>query len=207
MIVLASTSPWRAALLRDAGIHVTLAEPAVDESAIGGTDPGAVARARAVAKAQAVAHRWTALPAGGRCIVVGADQVVHLDGRRFDKPTSEEDQVSMLRDLRGRRHALTTAVCLHEVSAGVERARVRSFGVTSHLTMRPDLDDREIRAYAASGEGRGCAGGYQVEARGILLFSRIEGDWTNIVGLPLPRLVTELRRWGWRPGESEVAGA
>lgn len=69
----------------------------------------------------------------------------------------------------------------------------------TRLTMRADITDEELRAYVACGEARACGGGYMVERRGIQLFEQIDGDWTNVVGLPIIRLVGELRSLGWRP--------
>jgi septum formation protein len=86
---------------------------------------------------------------------------------------------------------LATAVTL----LGPERVE---FVERTYLTMRADLSDDELERYVATGEGRQCAGGYQVEALGVLLFSQIEGCWTNVLGLPMPALVTALRSQGWR---------
>lgn len=185
-IVLASTSPYRKQLLDAAGICVETRDSAVDESQIEHPDPVQTAVLRARAKAEAVkscleTSAW----------VIGADQVVHLDGIRFDKPKSAARHENTLQRLRGRRHELATAVTI----IGPETI---SFVERSYLLMRADLSDAEISDYVATGEGRYCAGGYQVETKGIQLFSQIEGCWTNILGLPIPALVTALRSFGWR---------
>ena len=185
-IVLASTSPYRKSLLESAGIACETVDPAVDETPIVGTDPVDTAIRRSRAKAEAVREMR-----GGPEWVLGADQVVHLDGHRFDKPGTEARHRAALRMLRGRRHELATAVTL----LGPERVE---FVERTYLTMRAELTDDELDRYVATGEGRHCAGGYQVEARGVLLFSQIEGCWTNVLGLPIPALVTALRSQGWR---------
>ena len=106
----------------------------------------------------------------------------------------------MLFALRGRTHDLVTAVAL------VGRHEERCFEEHTRLTMRSDLGDDELCAYADCREALGCGGGYMIEARGLQLFERVDGDWTNVVGLPLFRLVTELRSFGWRPDFGRTAG-
>lgn len=201
-LVLASGSAWRRMLLESAGVPCATVPPEVDEAAIRDPDPVVTARLRAAAKARAVA---AGLPAD--TLAIGADQVVHLDGQALGKPEDEARHLAMLRALRGRTHDLVTAVVLAWGGGGGEPAVARRFEVTSRLAMRADLSDAELRAYVASGDGRGCGGGYRVEGLGLQLFSAVEGDWTNIVGLPVPRLVSELRALGWRPfGLADPAG-
>ena len=187
-LLLASTSRWRRELLAAAGIPCLAVAPDVNEDEHGspGDDPVAVARLRALAKARAVAGRNP-----GR-IVVGADQVVHLDGAWVGKPTDPEDWLRRLRSFRGREHLLTTAVAICD-EAGEE-----SFEVHSAVRFRSDLSDADLRAYIAHGEAAGCAGGYMVEGRGAWLVEAVEGDWTNVVGLPIFALVGRLRSRGWR---------
>jgi septum formation protein len=96
--------------------------------------------------------------------------------------------------LRGRAHRLVTGVCI--VAPGGRELR---FVEETVLHGRPDLSDAELAAYVASGEGSGCAGGYAIEGRGAQLFARIEGDYFNVIGLPLFRVVDALRGMGWRP--------
>lgn len=191
-LVLASGSKWRRSLLETAGIQCRAIAPNVDESAIVGESPADVARARALAKARAVA---STIAAGS--LVIGADQVVHLDGWILGKPRDPQAHLAMLRALRGRGHLLVTAVALAE--SGVPAGGERCFEVQTRLHMRADLGDDELSAYVACGEAAGCGGGYMVEALGSQLFAAVEGDWNNVVGLPLFPLVTELRALGWRP--------
>ncbi len=186
-VVLASASPWRQRILQDAGIRCIATASDLDEDAIGGATPPEVARNRALAKARAVsALHPTAL-------VIGADQVVHLDGEAIGKPESNESWLVRLRSFRGRTHRLTTAVAL--VSDG-QPAEV--FAVESLVRFRTDCSDEELQAYVVHGEARGCAGGYMVERRGVWLVEAIDGDWTNVVGLPVFELVRRLRARGWR---------
>ena len=187
-LVLASTSRWRRQLLLDAGVRCRSVDPAVDEEAIQASDPRVLAGLRAEAKAQAVA----ALEPGAW--VLGADQVAHLDGEPFGKPRDPASWLRRLQSLRGRTHTLTTAVVLI-TPVGIDR-----FSVDSGVQFRSDLEDAELRAYVDSGEAAGCAGGYMVERRGAWLVERIDGDWTNVIGLPVFDVVARLRRLGWRLG-------
>jgi septum formation protein len=98
----------------------------------------------------------------------------------------------MLRSMVGRRHALVTAVAL--VGPGFADTVTEE----TVLSVRADLDDAELEAYVATGEGSGCAGGYAAEGRGAFLFERIEGDFFNVLGLPLLRVIGLLRARGWR---------
>lgn len=183
--MLASTSPWRLKMLRDAGVACTGAAPPVDEEAIQAPDPVALAIARAVAKARS-------LQAPGVC-TLGADQVAHLDGHAFGKPRDADNHRARLRQLRGRAHTLTTAVCL------ALPPREVVFTEDTVLHFRGDVTDAEIDAYVATGEGSGCAGGYAAEGLGAQLVARIDGDFFNVLGLPLLRVVDALRVMGWRP--------
>lgn len=171
-------------MLADTGIIATCEPPNVDEDAIAADDPLALALARAIAKAEDV-HR------SGQC-TIAADQVAHLDGVAFGKPLDPADHRARLRALRGRTHTLTTAlVVMHDETI----TRLNH----SLVTFRADLSDEELDEYVAMGEGSGCAGGYRAEGRGAQLISRIEGDWWNVIGLPLYDLVGLLRAGGWRP--------
>ena len=185
-IVLASTSRWRLQLLKDAGIDAIAESPAVDEAVIVGGTPTETARLRAIAKAEAVLERC------GDSLVIGADQVIHLDGVTIGKPTDAEDWLNRLRSMKGRVHQLTTAVAMID-SHGAD-----AFEVHTGVRFRSDLTDEELRHYIALGEAKGCAGGYMVERRGAWLVESIEGDWLNVVGLPVLELVTRLRARGWR---------
>jgi septum formation protein len=199
-LVLASGSVWRWKLLTAAGIPCRPIAPNVNEKAIIEATPAATARARAGAKARAVAEGL-----GAECLVIGADQVVHLEGCILGKPPDRGAHLSMLMELRGRQHELVTAVSL--VRAGPEVGEGRDFDVRTRLTMRGDLSDDELRAYVACGEASGCGGGYMIEALGAQLFEAVDGDWNNVVGLPLFRLISELRGLGWRPRFQQPAAS
>ena len=185
-LLLASTSSWRLQLLEAAGIPCMAVDPRVNEDEIQHPDPVQLSQARARAKAVAVASKHP------REWVVGADQVAHLDGQVFGKPRDRMEWRSRLHSLRGRAHRLSTGVALH--GPGVQRV----FSVSTEVIFRGDLEDQEIEAYMDLGEAKDCAGGYMVERRGAWLVERCDGDWCNIIGLPVLHLITELRSLGWR---------
>jgi septum formation protein len=193
-VILASTSPWRLRMLLDAGIPTKAVAPGVDESTFSEGLPWEIAALRAKAKAEAVF--------GGHpdAIVIGADQVVWLPpGERFDKPKTASRHFEQLAALRGKSHLLTTAVFM------MSGDKTQEFQVRSTITFRKDLSDEDLQAYVQTAEGRYCAGGYQVEGRGAWLIEKIEGDWFNVVGLPVLEVVGVLREWGWQMPELPCA--
>ena len=194
-VVLASTSTWRLQLLASAGIEVRGEAHDVDEASIAAGDPRALALARARAKAHDVRRRLSREGGLGDAVVIGADQVAWIDDEVFGKPEDDADWRARLRMLRGRTHTLSTGVVLVGGAGGEV-----SFCEDSHVRFRGDLEDAELDAYVALGEARGCAGGYMAEGRGAWLIEGIEGDWNNVIGLPVFRLITELRRRGARLG-------
>jgi septum formation protein len=184
---LASTSPSRRRLLEAAGLSFTAESPGVGEESAE-ADPVRLARELALRKAGAVSARspsdW----------VIGADQVASdlAERRPFGKPRDPEDHLRMLRAMVGRRHALVTGLAL--VGPGFADVVVEE----TVMTVRADLEDAELAAYVATGEGSGCAAGYAAEGKGAFLFERIDGDFTNVLGLPVLRLFELLRARGWR---------
>jgi septum formation protein len=200
-LVLASTSPWRRRMLEAAGMRVESEPSSVDERALEERLPPGPAVERAAALASHLARAKASVVAARRpeAVVLGADQVGHDPAdpaRPFGKPSDPEDHLARLRALVGRPHELVTAWCLLGPGGAIEEGVVRST-----LWVRSDLTDAELRAYVATGEGSGCAGGYAVEGHGAFLFERIDGDWNNVIGLPLFEVTSALRRrWGWRYG-------
>jgi len=185
-IVLASTSRWRLQILNDAGIVADATDPNVDESTVMGDGPVETARLRAIAKASAVSRERP------NALVIGADQVIYLDGETIGKPRDAHDWRHRLVAMRGRDHKLTTAVAI------IEDGEIEAFEVTTVVRFRSDLTDGEIDRYIQHGEAAGCAGGYMVERRGAWLIEEIRGDWLNVVGMPVLALVGRLRARGWR---------
>jgi len=140
----------------------------------------------ALAKARAVARQQTS-PA----VVLGADTEVVLDGRYLGKPADVPDALRMLQTLRGRTHEVITGVALVE-SPG---SREETAAVVTRVTMT-NATDEDLAAYVATGEPLDKAGAYAVQGRGSLLIDRIDGCYTNVVGLPVETTRRLLQRWG-----------
>lgn len=184
-LLLASTSPARRALLDGLGLAYRAVPPEVDEVVPEGTPVLHAVAQLAERKARAVAGRFP------RSLVIGADQLVSLDGAALGKPPDEAAARAQLAALAGRAHDILTAVCV--VGPGYLVTEVDVARLHVHA-----LGDDEVRGYVATGEWQGCAGGYRVEGRGQALFSRIEGDRTAVQGLPMQRVVRLLREAGVR---------
>jgi septum formation protein len=181
-IVLASTSPFRKILLEEAGVPFIAIAPEGDEKTINGLPPPILAAKRAEFKAIDVA-----LKAPVDSVVVGADQVLSLDGQSFDKAETEEEARQRLRQLSGRTHVLHSAFCLVVVRPSGSCETVFEGLVDVPMVMRP-LTDPEIDVYLATGEWRGCVGCYRAEGAGRGLFSSMGGDQSAIIGLPISAL-------------------
>jgi septum formation protein len=189
-LILASTSPVRRMLLSQAGLTFEVERSPVEEAAlksgIGAIAPGAMAVKLAEAKAVAVANR---LP---EAIVIGADQVLDIDGEALDKPETVEIARRQLLRLRGREHRLETAVCCVRGSAVLWRHQGRA-----RLVMRSFSETFLSNYLAQAGpDVTASVGAYQLEGVGIQLFDAIEGDYFTILGLPLLPLLAFLRSEG-----------
>lgn len=178
-LILASRSPQRRAILEQLGTRFTVLAPDVEEATDGA--PEEVAAENAGRKAAAVAAQ-----AGGAA-VLGVDTVVSIGGRMYGKPEDGEEAALTLRELSGREHRVISGLCL------LEPGRARTATATTVVEFRP-LDEKLIGWYVASGEWRDRAGGYAIQGRGAALVRRIEGDYLNVVGLPVVTLL-ELAPW------------
>lgn len=181
-LTLASTSPFRKKLLEEAGVLFDVEAAEGDEKSIAGLPPPVLAAKRAEFKALDVARRVEP----GR-VVIGADQVLSLNGISFDKAESPEEAFARLRDFQGKTHYLHSAICLVDVHHSGSLETVFETVVDIPMTMRP-LSDDEIKAYVATNEWQGCVGCYQIEGEGQNLFSDIGGDRSAIIGLPIKEL-------------------
>jgi septum formation protein len=193
-LVLASKSDIRGKILAAAGLRFGIRPAQIDERAVeakaGSLDAASAAALLARAKADAVA----ATQAGH--LVLGADQTLALGTERFSKPTDRADAARQLRALRGKTHALHSALAL------VRDDKVLFELVdTARLTMR-DFSDRFLDDYLdmAGDTALASVGGYQLEGIGIHLFEKVEGDYFTILGLPLLPLLAYLRRSGFVDG-------
>lgn len=173
-LVLASASPRRRDLLRDLGLAFTVHAADVDERKDVPDDPERHAAVLAERKARVVAAKFH------ECVVLAADTIVVLGDRILGKPGDEDEAFEMLRSLAGREHRVLTAVCVGHAA----RARFETRVVSTSVRFRP-VDDEELRRYVSSGEPMGKAGAYAIQGRGGLLVAGIEGDYSNVVGLPL----------------------
>lgn len=194
-IILASASPRRVALLTQIGLPFRVQPSTVDEEGTNAPGNGAPPEAQtsrlARAKAEEVAGRE------GRGLVIGADTVVVCAGTILGKPRDAEEARAFLLRLAGRTHHVVTGVAVVQAETG--RAEVAS-AVTA-VRMRA-FDPAEAAAYVTTGEPLDKAGAYAIQGRGALLVEGIEGDYSNVVGLPLPTLALLLRRFGvsvWEP--------
>jgi septum formation protein len=182
-LVLASSSPRRAALLARLGLSPVIRPGDVDETPLAGEDAVTYVSRLAAAKAAAGAT------ANDGEVVLGADTVVVRDGDLLGKPADDAHAARMLRSLSGRTHEVVTGV------AAQRGSRVVRDHVTTRVTFRR-LSDAELAWYLATGEPTGKAGGYGLQGAGAVLVERIEGSDTNVVGLPLPATVALLRAVG-----------
>jgi septum formation protein len=190
-IVLASTSPSRAALLKGAGLDFEAVAPGVDEDAAkaamlaDGAGPREIADALAELKAIRVSRKRAGL-------VIGADQTLDLEGELVDKAANVEAARARLKSLRGKSHVLHAAVVVARDGQPIWR-ELKS----AKLRMR-DFSDDYLEAYLAR-EGEAAlysVGCYRLEGEGVQLFERIDGDYFTILGLPLLGLLDLLRRHG-----------
>ena len=180
-IILASASPRRRELLSLADIKYSLCIKSVDETVPEGLTPEEGAEYTAEQKTLPVAL------ANPDAIVIGADTIVVQGDEVFGKPADEEDARRMLYRLSGKEHKVITGVCL---TAGDVRVK---FHETSTVRFYK-LDRDEINRYIKSGEPMDKAGAYGIQGKGALLVESIEGDFYNVVGLPIARLARELRK-------------
>jgi septum formation protein len=179
-LVLASRSPQRRAILEQLGVDFTVVPADVEEDTRG--DPRRLVVENALRKARAVE--------GER--VLGVDTDVVLDGHVFGKPADEDDAATLLRRLSGRTHEVWSGIALR--AGGAERTASALTRVRFRRLEEPDL-----RWYLQSGEWRDRAGGYAIQGRGAALVSGVDGDFWNVVGLPLAellRLAPDLARSG-----------
>jgi septum formation protein len=193
-LILASSSPRRAEILRDAGIAFQIRAAEIDETPL----PGEAAHAMVARLAEAKARAVAALIDGGLqdCIIVGADTTVELGGEILGKPSNSGHAREMLASLSGRTHQVLTGIFLLRLPGNATRAAVEKSGVTFAL-----LSDKEIDIYVTSGEPLGKAGAYAIQGLAGRHIPRIEGCYFNVVGLPLARLYALLGELGWRNEE------
>ena len=180
-LILASTSPRRAELLQSAGLTFEIVRPDADEKLHGDETPVEYAVRTAREKAES-------LPAPPGAIVLGADTVVAAEGRILGKPADGEDAKAMLRLLSGKLHEVITGVCLRSAEKTV------CFHVATAVLFR-DLSEEEITAYVATGDPLDKAGAYAIQNGAAGMVRRIDGSYSNVVGLPLCEVIEALEEF------------
>jgi septum formation protein len=186
-LILASASPRRAEILRDAGFPFTVMSSAVDETPIPGESAQDLVQRLADAKAELVAAR-----AVGPAIVIAADTAVLIDGEILGKPRTTDDASHMLTRLGGRVHSVVTGVTLIRLPD----AERRSFVETTLVHFAP-LSPEDLAHYLATEEPFDKAGAYAIQGRAGRYIPRIDGCYYNVVGLPLARVCHALSEMGW----------
>jgi len=189
MLVLASASPRRQELLRNVGISFVVQPADIDETPRAGEAPREYAERLAREKALAV---WKLRP---QDVVLGADTIVVVDEMILGKPADAVDAARMLRLLSGRVHRVITGVCVVEAVASGQfpvASEEHTASETTLVTMS-ELSDEEIRDYIATGEPMDKAGAYAIQGIASRWIPRIEGDYSNVVGLPVALVHAMLR--------------
>ena len=187
-IVLASASPRRAELLRAAGIEFEVIPAHIDETAQADESPDAYVRRIADAKARAIAGRVSDR------IILAADTTVVIDDRMLAKPEDDEDAKRMLRMLSGRTHEVLTAVAVCRATEGSVPLRTTPLvEVERTLVEFAPLTEFEIDWYVATGEPRDKAGAYAIQGYASRFITRIDGSYSNVVGLPMAMVYDMLK--------------
>ena len=180
-LILASASPSRKMLLEQAGLDFEVVVSGVDETVPPDYTPAQTVEALARRKGQAVQALRPEAP------IIAADSVVSIDGLILGKPKDDEAAKATLRRLSGRTHELITGVCL------LINGRMDLFHQVTQVTFYP-LTEEEIAEYVDLGESRGRAGAYGIEGIGVVLVQSIQGDYPNIVGLPVAETIRRLHK-------------
>lgn len=185
-LILASKSPRRRELLAQMGLTDFEIHPALgEELAQPNLTPPELVQALALHKAQEVAQAF----AQSGDVVIGADTIVVLDGQVLGKPHDEAHALAMLTALSGREHHVYTGVAVLQDGRALVQAEDTAVWFRN-------ASEGELRRYIATGEPMDKAGAYGIQGRGGLLVSRIQGDYTNVVGLPIVRLASMLAQFG-----------
>ena len=189
--ILASGSPRRRELLREAGYEFETVSPPINEVA----HAWLTIRELTIWNAARKATRVSATEPDA--VVLAADTLVALDGEVLGKPSDLEDATSIVRRLAGRAHEVWTAVCIHHASL----RRSHNFYEMSRVHFRR-LDESAIRKYLAKIDPLDKAGAYAAQGHGQEIIKRIDGSYTNVVGLPMEKTKRALRSFGVTPGVS-----
>ena len=192
-LILASSSPRRAELLKRAGLEFRIVVPAVEEGNENSVSPRGIALRLARKKAAAVVGAINSGP------IIAADTLVVSEGEVMGKPSGRDEAGQMLRQLSGNRHEVLTALVLHDPLSGWERS-----GVQTTKVWFKELSEKQIEAYIRSEEPFDKAGAYGIQDRAALFIEKIDGCYTNVVGLPMGMLfdfLSEMKVSTWLSGK------
>ena len=181
LIILASASPRRKYLLEQAGLRFSVVPSQFDESAVAPTTPADTVKTLAEAKADEVSRRFV------DSWIIGADTIVSIDGNMLGKPGSEQQAAMMLRQLSGRTHQVFTGF---SICCRTKQRRFTDTAITD--VVFKDLSAEEIQWYIQTKEPFDKAGAYAIQGLGTFLVRRIEGSYTNVVGLPVCEVIEYL---------------
>ncbi len=187
-IILASQSPWRKTILEKLGLIFEVVVSNYEEDMTRSLPPHVLALTLARGKAEAVAAKHR------DALIIAADTFIIFGDELMGKPGTPERAIEMLTKLSGKWHEIITGFVILDGETGQEAEQL----VSTRVHLR-DADEKEIAAYVATGEPLNVAGGYAVQGRAGALIDRIEGDYWNIVGLPMSALVVELKKFGITP--------
>lgn len=189
-IILGSASPRRRELLAQIGIEFEVLVSDGEERYTS-TEPEAIVEELALSKAENVA---AAMECKRDCVIIGADTIVVLDGKVLGKPKDETDAFEMLRSLQGRAHQVYTGTALLDYDADGKKSVICHAERTEVFVHA--MEDAEIRSYIATGEPMDKAGSYGIQGKFAAYIERIEGDYYNVVGLPVAYLYQQLKSFG-----------
>lgn len=196
-IILASSSPRRRELMAQAGFAFEVLVSEADET-IETETPGEMVEVLSERKAAAVAEEIKRQGfAEESVLLVGADTMVAIDGKKLGKPKDEKGAEKMLEELSGRMHQVYTGVTLirlRKAENGSILQESRTFSEGTDVSFYP-LTKEEIRSYIATGEPMDKAGAYGIQGKAAVFVKEIKGDYNNVVGLPIARLYQELKNW------------
>lgn len=196
-IILASSSPRRRELMAQAGFAFEVLVSEADET-IETETPGEMVEVLSERKAATVAEEIKKQGfAEESVLLVGADTMVAIDGKKLGKPKDEKGAEEMLEELSGRTHQVYTGVTLirlRKAENGSILQESRTFSEGTDVSFYP-LTKEEIRSYIATGEPMDKAGAYGIQGKAAVFVKEIKGDYNNVVGLPIARLYQELKNW------------
>ncbi|SEG33768.1 nucleoside triphosphate pyrophosphatase [Paenibacillus sp. UNC499MF] len=192
-LILASSSPRRRELLKGMGLDFEIISSDADETVEESLSPREIVETLAVRKAEAVADALPGSYAPDRTVIIGSDTIVVLDGEVLGKPKDERDALRMLFALQGRTHEVYSGVACMSADRGNVSVRHRR----TKVAMK-QMDEERILRYIATGEPSDKAGSYAIQGIGATLIEGIEGDYFNVVGLPVSLLSEMLEPFGIR---------